>query len=111
MPQLDHCTRSRAPFTFPPLSRSRRATVIAASPIPGYPSPMDAVARDPATALRPRRLRRRSALRFRNRLPGGKLFDVFEERPLGGRFRAIRRITMVLLWTLVAIPIQAVLML
>jgi len=72
---------------------------------------MVALARDPAIALRPRRLRRRNPLRFRNRLPGGKLFDVFEERPLGGRVRAIRRIGSALLWTAVAIPIQALLML
>jgi len=72
---------------------------------------MEAVARDPAIALRPRRLRRRKPLRFRNRLPGGKLFDVFEERPLGGRIRAIRRIICAGLWTLIAIPIQALLML
>ena len=72
---------------------------------------MEAVARDPAIALRPRRLRRRKPLRFRNRLPGGKLFDVFEERPLGGRIRAIRRIASALIWTAIAIPIQALLML
>jgi len=71
---------------------------------------MDAVARDPAEALRPRRLRRRRPLRFRNRLPGGRLFDVFEERPLGGRVRAVRRIISAVLWTLIAIPLQAVLM-
>jgi 1-acyl-sn-glycerol-3-phosphate acyltransferase len=72
---------------------------------------MEAVARAPIDALRPRRLRRKKPLRFQNRLPGGRLFDVFEERPLGGRFRAIRRIASVLLWTVVAIPIQTLLML
>jgi lyso-ornithine lipid O-acyltransferase len=72
---------------------------------------MEVVARDPAIALRPRRLRRGKPLRFRNRLPGGKLFDVFEERPLGGRIRAVRRIVSALLWTGIAIPIQALLML
>jgi 1-acyl-sn-glycerol-3-phosphate acyltransferase len=70
---------------------------------------MEAVARAPIDALRPHRLRRKSPLRFGNRLPGGRLFDVFEDRPLGGRFRAIRRIALVLLWTLVSIPIQAAL--
>jgi 1-acyl-sn-glycerol-3-phosphate acyltransferase len=34
-----------------------------------------------------------------------------EPRPLGGRFRAIRRIISAVIWTLIAIPIQAVLML
>jgi 1-acyl-sn-glycerol-3-phosphate acyltransferase len=34
-----------------------------------------------------------------------------EPRPLGGRIRAIRRIITALIWTLIAIPIQAVLML
>jgi lyso-ornithine lipid O-acyltransferase len=72
---------------------------------------MESVARDPAIALRPRRLRRGKPLRFRNRLPGGKLFDVFEERPLGGRIRAVRRIVSALLWTGLAIPIQAFLVL
>lgn len=71
---------------------------------------MQTVARAPIDALRPRRLRRRKPLRFRNRLPGGRLFDVFEERPLGGRFRAVRRLATVLLWTLLCIPVQAVLL-
>ncbi len=72
---------------------------------------MEAVARDPIEALRPRRLRRKKPLRFKSGLPGGRLFDVFEDRPLGGRVRAVRRIASVLLWTLVSIPIQAVLLL
>lgn len=71
---------------------------------------MQTVARAPIDALRPRRLRRRKPLRFRNRLPGGRLFDVFEERPLGGRVRAIRRLTFVVLWTLLCIPVQALLL-
>ncbi len=70
---------------------------------------MEAVARDPIDALRPRRLRRKKPLRFKSGLPGGRLFDVFDERPLGGRIRAVRRIVSVLLWTLVSIPVQAVL--
>lgn len=72
---------------------------------------MEAVARDPIEALRPRRLRRKKPLRFKRSLPGGRLFNVFEDRPLGGRVRAVRRIASVLLWTLIAIPIQAVLLL
>ena len=70
---------------------------------------MDAVARAPIDALRPKRLRRRRPLRFRQALPGVAFGDIFGERPLGGRIRAVRRIASVLLWTLVAIPIQAVL--
>ena len=70
---------------------------------------MDAVARAPIDALRPRRLRRRKPLRFRQALPGGHFGDIFNERPLGGRFRAVRRIASALLWTLAAIPVQAVL--
>jgi len=70
---------------------------------------MDAAFRDPAEALRPRRLRRGKPLRFRPALPGGAFGDIFNERPLGGRIRAIRRMLMCLLWTLVSIPIQAVL--
>jgi 1-acyl-sn-glycerol-3-phosphate acyltransferase len=70
---------------------------------------MEAVSRDPSEALRPRRLRRGKPLRFRQALPGGAFGDIFNERPLGGRIRAIRRMLACLLWTLVAIPIQAVL--
>ena len=68
-----------------------------------------AVARNLADANRPRRLRRGRPLRFRPALPGGAFGDIFEERPLGGRVRAIRRMVAVLLWTLVAIPVQALL--
>jgi 1-acyl-sn-glycerol-3-phosphate acyltransferase len=71
---------------------------------------MQAVARAPIDALRPRRLRRRKPLRFRKGLPGGKLFDVFEERPLGGRFRAVRRLATAVLWTLLCIPVQSALL-
>jgi lyso-ornithine lipid O-acyltransferase len=70
---------------------------------------MDTVARAPIDALRPRRLRRRKPLRFRQALPGGTFGDIFGERPLGGRVRAVRRMLSALVWTLVAIPIQAVL--
>lgn len=48
-------------------------------------------------------------MRFRQALPGVAFGDIFGERPLGGRIRAVRRIASALLWTLVAIPIQAVL--
>ncbi|MBK1661075.1 lysophospholipid acyltransferase family protein [Paracraurococcus ruber] len=71
---------------------------------------MQSVARAPIDALRPRRLRRRNPLRFANRLPGGRLFDVFEDRPLGGRVRAVRRLVTVLLWTLLCMPVQALLL-
>ncbi|MDO9710260.1 lysophospholipid acyltransferase family protein [Paracraurococcus lichenis] len=71
---------------------------------------MQTVARAPIDALRPRRLRRRKPLRFHSRLPGGRLFDVFEDRPLGGRVRAVRRLVLVLLWTLLCIPVQAALL-
>jgi 1-acyl-sn-glycerol-3-phosphate acyltransferase len=63
----------------------------------------------PIDALRPKRLRRRRPLRFRQALPGGTFGDIFGERRLGGRFRAVRRIASVLVWTVLAIPIQAVL--
>ena len=63
----------------------------------------------PIEALRPRRLKRRRPLRFRTALPGGAFGDIFGDRPLGGRLRAIRRMVMVLLWTLLCIPVQAAL--
>ncbi|MFM7418820.1 MAG: lysophospholipid acyltransferase family protein, partial [Alphaproteobacteria bacterium] len=50
-------------------------------------------------------------LRFKPFMPGDAWGDIMEPRPLGGRFRAIRRIVTAIIWTLIAIPIQAVLML
>ena len=71
---------------------------------------MEAVARAPIDALQPRQVKRRKPLRFRAALPGTTFGDIFRERPLGGRIRAVRRIILVILWTLVAIPIQAALL-
>lgn len=71
----------------------------------------DPGASDPAQALKPRRLRRRSPLRFRRIAPVGAVFDVMGDRAFGGRVRAVRRILVALVWTLIAIPIQAVLLL
>jgi 1-acyl-sn-glycerol-3-phosphate acyltransferase len=72
---------------------------------------MEAVARNPEEALKPRRQMRIKPLRFKPFMAGDAWGDIMEPRPLGGRFRAIRRIISVLIWTLIAIPIQAVLML
>lgn len=72
---------------------------------------MDQVALDPAGKFRPRRLRRRNPLRFTRGIPGGGFGDVLQERPLGGRIRAIRRLGLALLWICLAIPIQAALLL
>ncbi len=66
-----------------------------------------AVARDPAEALKPRR---RSPLRFRRIAPVGPIFDVMGDRPFGGRVRAVRRLALVVLFTLLALPVQAVLL-
>lgn len=62
-------------------------------------------------ALRPRRLRRRKPIQFSSSDPEGMWGDVLGVRPLGGRLRAVRRLIAILLWTLIAIPIQAVLIL
>lgn len=70
---------------------------------------MTHVSRLPLDTLRPRRLKRRKPLRFRPGVPTG-FRGVFADRPEGGRLRAVRRIVLVLLWTLVAIPVQAVLL-
>lgn len=61
-------------------------------------------------ALRPPRLRRRKVISFSSSDPESLWGDVLGFRPLGGRFRAVRRIATILLWTLIAIPIQALLM-
>jgi lyso-ornithine lipid O-acyltransferase len=71
---------------------------------------MEAVARSIEEALRPKRLRRRSPLNFSPWMPGEAWSDVMAPRPMGGRVRAVRRIVMAVLWTMIAIPIQAVLM-
>jgi 1-acyl-sn-glycerol-3-phosphate acyltransferase len=63
-----------------------------------------------AEALNPRRLMRRTPIRFGSSDPEGLWGDVLGERPLGGRVRAIRRLIAILLWTAIAIPIQAVLL-
>ncbi|MCK8784859.1 1-acyl-sn-glycerol-3-phosphate acyltransferase [Roseomonas sp. NAR14] len=64
--------------------------------------PLDAVHPVPAAS------RRRLPLRFRSPLPR-LATEVFGLRPLGGRLRAVRRITCAVLWTLAAIPVQTVL--
>ncbi|MBP0496435.1 lysophospholipid acyltransferase family protein [Pararoseomonas indoligenes] len=72
---------------------------------------MDAATRDPAEALAaPSSLRRRAPLRYRRAVPGGRVFDVMGDRPLGGRFRAVRRLVTIAAWTLAAMPVQAVLL-
>ncbi|MBB3897337.1 lysophospholipid acyltransferase family protein [Roseococcus suduntuyensis] len=58
-----------------------------------------------------RRLRRGRPLRFRPRLPGPIWNDVLGERPEGGRLRAMRRMATALVFTLLCMPIQAVLLL
>ncbi|WP_431302878.1 lysophospholipid acyltransferase family protein [Sediminicoccus sp. BL-A-41-H5] len=57
-----------------------------------------------------RRMKRGRPLRFQPRLPGPLWNDVLGERPVGGRLRAIRRISTAILFTLFCIPIQAVLL-
>lgn len=57
------------------------------------------------------RRRRVKPLRFGRPFSGTPFDDVMEPRPLGGRLRAIRRMTLAVLWTLLAIPVQAVLVL
>jgi lyso-ornithine lipid O-acyltransferase len=72
---------------------------------------MEATARlTAAEALRPPRLRRGRMISFSNSDPESLWGDVLGFRPIGGRIRAVRRIATILLWTLVAIPIQALLM-
>lgn len=56
-----------------------------------------------------RRPRREKPIRLRPRLPGRLWNDVLGDRPLGGRFRAARRIACVLIFTMLCIPVQGVL--
>jgi 1-acyl-sn-glycerol-3-phosphate acyltransferase len=72
---------------------------------------MEATARLTASdVLRPRRLLRRKPIQFSSSDPEGLWGDVLRIRPLGGRFRAVRRLVAIVIWTLVAIPIQALLL-
>lgn len=61
-------------------------------------------------ALRPPRLRRRKAISFSASDPDTIWGDVLGFRPLGGRIRAVRRLASILVWTLLAIPVQALLL-
>ena len=63
----------------------------------------------PDASILPKRLLRGNPLRFRPALPGEAFGDIFRERPLGGRIRAIRRIVCAVIWTLLAVPVQMVL--
>ena len=65
-------------------------------------------------SLQPRRLKRKGPLSFgRHQAPTDA--ELFADRPrgwlAGGRLRAVRRLALVALWSLVAMPIQAVLLL
>lgn len=72
---------------------------------PAAPAPLD------AAAPKARRLRRGRPLRFRPRLPGRAWSDVLgDERPLGGRVRAVRRLLCVLVFTVLCMPVQALLL-
>ncbi len=72
---------------------------------------MEATAR-PTTSdvLTPRQPHRKKPLQFSMADPGSLWGDVLGFRPLGGRIRAIRRLVSIVLWTAIAIPIQALLM-
>jgi 1-acyl-sn-glycerol-3-phosphate acyltransferase len=61
-------------------------------------------------AIRPPRLRRRRVISFSESDPDSVWGNVLGFRPLGGRVRAVRRLVTIALWTVLAIPIQAVLM-
>jgi lyso-ornithine lipid O-acyltransferase len=58
-----------------------------------------------------RRPERGRPLRFRPRMPGQIWNDVLGDRPQGGRLRALRRMATALVFTLLCMPIQAVLLL
>ena len=70
-----------------------------------------AAAATPMDSPHPRRLKRGKALSFTRGQGPGALEKVFAERPAGGRLRAVRRLVLVALWTLLCLPVQAVLLL
>jgi 1-acyl-sn-glycerol-3-phosphate acyltransferase len=71
---------------------------------------MTSPATEPAAPPGLKRLQRGPALRFRPRLPGRAWSDVLgDERDAGGRLRAVRRLAAVVLFTLLCLPVQAVL--
>ncbi len=72
---------------------------------------MQISARSTVDKAKPRRLARKKPLRFQPRLPGEMWRDVLEERPVGGQLRAIRRIICLFAWTLMCMPVQALLLL
>jgi 1-acyl-sn-glycerol-3-phosphate acyltransferase len=63
----------------------------------------------PDESIRPKGRVRALPLRFRPALPGEAFGDIFRERRLGGRFRAVRRLLSAVVWTVLAVPVQAVL--
>lgn len=65
---------------------------------------------DAHTQPKARRLRRGRPLRFRSWSRHSAWTDVLGERPPGGRLRAARRALTIVLFTLVAMPVQAVLL-
>jgi len=71
---------------------------------------MQIAARTTVDQAKPRRLARKKPLRFKPRLPGAVWRDVLEERPPGGQLRAVSRLAFVLIWTLLCIPVQALLL-
>lgn len=71
---------------------------------------MTVPARKASDSANPRRLSRKKPLRFKPRLPGAMWAEVMEDRPLGGRFRAVRRIATALVWTLFCMPVQLLLL-
>lgn len=62
------------------------------------------------TRPKARRLRRGRPLRFRPWMRHAAWNDVLGERPPGGRLRAVRRAACMVLWTLLCMPVQAVLL-
>jgi 1-acyl-sn-glycerol-3-phosphate acyltransferase len=71
---------------------------------------MTVPARKNSDSANPRRLSRKKPLRFTPRLPGAMWAGVMEDRPLGGRLRAVRRIAAAVVWTLLCMPVQALLL-
>lgn len=95
----------------PVAGRSLAGTSVGAKPAPA-PAPSGVRPGDdaPASPAAAGPGGRRLPPHYRPALPGRAFSDVMGPRPLGGRLRAVRRLSCLLVWMLCCMPVQAVLL-